>query len=417
MTFEFECVIICNMKTSFVPYGNPEDSIMGYNLKKFTSNKTVLLDFVRQVFKNRENEYLSLEEIKKHLENGDCLDLYAYYVFEEKNWQNILTETIKLLYEMGYGIMYNHNKYCYNSQLDRLLNSKHLFSHVCIDDVKREINWYINEEKNISCRSTQNEYYNFLKPCGEIVKKSISRKTHCWSKELYDKIDKTKYFNDIKEIISIMDKNILKLDGEKADTESISWFYGSLDDFLIDKYNYGTIVFTPYAIVDDIVIGGRLTKDIKKAYPLVAISLNCIGHVSKHTYQANNEVRLKIHHLPFSKIENLFVNHYGEAFCKLSMHEKMKKINNDKLWEYNKYHVRYKFLNNHSVGNEIKTKFKLIKETKDKKGYYNAYFMHNNEDEVFTFVQDNQSGLMKFTTDDIQNDYNQWVKNKKRIDN
>ena len=419
MTFEFGCVIICNMKTSLVPYGNPEDSIKGYNFKTFSSNKAVLLDFVRQIFKNRENEYLTLEEIKDCLETGKYLDLYANYIFEEKNWKRILEDTIILLFDMGYGIETRNGKYVYDSKFDRLLNSMDYNNALSMSNCLSEIEDYIKSEKNIFYSIRNDDYYKILKKYGDIIKNSKDSKTKCWSKELYDQIDKSSFVNEDKEIIEFLNDALIKFDKKPFDTHSLSCIYCKIEEFLFERYTKFDIM-TPYVIIDNFLIGGRLSKDLTKAYPIVIVPIESILLVNKFTYQAKNKTRTKIHNLPFSQIENLFIEHYGEEFRNLTMDEKLQKVYYDKLWEYNKYHVRYKFLDNRSVANEIKTKFKLIKETKDRKGYYSAYFNHNNKEEVFEFVQDNQSGIMKFTTDDIQNEYSQWVKNnrnKKRIDN
>lgn len=397
------------------------DSTLGCEPKEFSSNNAVLLDFVRQIFQNRENERLSLDEIKRCLENGEYIDIYAKYKMNEKNWKNILKKTINLLIEMGYGI---YDEYIYSKNSSRFTNLN-LYSDIPNNLYKHRdmsfINQAIEKEKCIDILVMSQGVKEIKLFPSKIVKMSLNPITRKWSKDLFKKIDMIQHFPFLathKSFCKDIEEMISSFDGQKINSNHLYEIDKIIDDNADDVVygDSGFITLTPYIIIDNKLIGGRLTKDTSKLYPIECIPIeNIYAFSSRLDVLDKKDVR----NLPFDKIKSRFASLYGQTLATMSKQEILQKIYHDKLWEYVKYHVIYKFIDDRSVKDEIQQKFKLINEIKNAKGYYSCNFTHNNKKEVFEFVQNNQSGLMKFTTDDIQNEYSQWVKNnrnKKRID-
>ena len=398
---------------------NVIDNLLGYNYKQISGNKSALLDLIRQIFKNNENEALTLDEIKENLESGRFLDLFVCYVFQENdNWKGQIQTCISTLNEIGYGIETKNKKYIYVSKNNSLTDTTK-YPNFLHDDELVELSTCIHEGKNVLFIALSEKGLNILKECRNIITQSIKLNSYkrVWSKNLFDKIEKSNLFMDDKYILECMENNLKTINGKEYSYETVVEFYSGFDGKIIEKYEEDYIV-TPYAITNKIILGGRLSKNNMKAYPIEIIPTNNLIALGKYTYQLQPKTpdsNTKVHHLPFSKIESRIISHYGESFKELSLKEKYAKIIDDKLWEYVRYHIKYLFYDKkQTIETELKSKFKCIKHSTDIKGYHSAYFNHNNEEEVFYFLKGFTNCTMSFTNLELNKRFKCY---KKRISN
>jgi len=397
-----------------------EDCLFQKNVKTFTfskKNKAILLDFVRQILQNREKEKLSIPEIKDCLKNGKYLNLSAKFVFNESDdWKKILKEILEMLKDMGYGI---YDEYIYEKNASKFTRLDSYSEILFLDNNRIQIEKAIKKGKNIVITISSELFREIQKYISKIISFSLNRETKRWSKKLFKQINKEELFPFLIEFEGAFEKIesfIESVNGKQITKTHIFSLKKLIEDCCkldIENESFEKIL-TPYAIIENKLIGCRKEKEFS-AYHIQCIPMEIIISIEEITNKSEL-TGIKIYPQPINKIEDLLVQHYGSEFKALSLQEKYQLIYEDKLWEYEQYHVKYKFDDGRDISKEIAQTFKLVKSTEeDSKGWRGAYFNHNDMIEVFEFVKSQSLGCMYFSSDRLNIPFKNWLKNKKRI--